>query len=166
MLFRSKILVVGRGSQKMNSKLKSLQQPLTEADFQVFLPTHGIHARLIGGQLVSSHPLLRKNVKAFGYACKCSEMVDVLVPFRVGTPEVYDILQHAFRSLCLNPIPELEWIQFVVRLLKALGDGDIKRDIQVLMPSPSALNINRALALVDSHLERVLPWRLKSEVLV
>ncbi len=183
-----KITVVVRGGRKNQSKLKSLVEPFTEADLQIFLPPHGVHGRLIGGVLLDSHVGLRGRVETFAYASKCAEVVDVLVPHRMPSSDLYDILRWSFHSLKSSAVPELIWMVFVVKLLKSLGYGDISNEIldvnhesdhatlvRYLQDELSILEScvpisekgrGRCIAVANSYLERLLPYPLKSEVLV
>lgn len=183
-----KVFVVARGAQGMNFRLKSLLELFSETDFQIYLPRHGLYGRVIGGKLLDCHQNLRLNVAAFGVACKSCEVIDFLLPFRAPSSDVYDVLQRCLHGLQAKGDPRIEWLLFVMRLLKVLGHGDISGDIMRLLPpheedilrpllsgekqkndpahplvlSPS---FRRAMGVAHAHLERILPWRLKSDVL-
>lgn len=165
-LFRDfgRLGAVSKGGLRMNSKLKSVQEIFTEADFQMFAPPHGTHGRLSGGRLINSHRALRQNVEAFGTASRCLEVVDTLLPYRAPAPDVYDILRRslqAFQASGASQPPQHEWVLFIVRLLKVLGHGDVSDEAAKLL---SGSPIERCVAYVEAELERILPWRLKSTV--
>lgn len=154
-------MVISKGGQRMKAKLKSLQEPFSEGDFQVFVPPHGHNGRLAGGRLINSHHALRKSYDAFHVACKCSEVIETLIPFRAPSPEVYDILRRSYQALQSSASPQNEWILFVVQVLKSLGHGDVSQQArELLAKSP----LDRCLRFVEAELERILPWRLKSEM--
>ncbi len=158
-----KVLAVSRGGQKMASKLKAIQEPFIEADFQVFAPPHGVNGRLAGGRLINSHMDLRSNIDAFNIACRCCETVEMLLPYRAPSPDVYDILRASLQSLqttdesTLSPLRQ--WVLFVVRLLQALGHGDVTEMARRLL---SEAPLEKCVAYVDAELEQILPYRLKS----
>ena len=178
-----KVLATSRGSQKPKSVLKAVQEPFTEADFHVFAPEHGVNGRMAGGKLIDSHQGIRTRFDAFETASRACETVDVLVPFRAPSPEVYDILRSALRSLSAGSSPVVEWVLFVTRLLVTLGHGDVSERLTALLEpsereaaeaaivstgmSPALTvqpaTLERCLNLVNAELEQILPWRLKSE---
>jgi hypothetical protein len=78
--------------------------------------------------------------------------------------------------------PAEEWVLFVARLLRCLGHGDVTERLLALLepsereeasavldsPTETALHVRpesleRCQNLVDAELERILPWRLKSD---
>ncbi|MCG3205462.1 MAG: DNA repair protein RecO [Elusimicrobia bacterium] len=160
-----KVLAISKGGQRMASKLKAVQQPFVEADFHLFLPPHGVHGRLASGRLISSHERLSSHLDAFQMACRCAETVEMLLPFRAPSPEVYDILRQSFQalqgSLNLELSPHRQWVLFVVRLLKVLGHGDMSDQASELL---SRAPLDQCVTFVEGELSRVLPWRLKSDV--
>lgn len=178
-----KVLVLSKGGQRPQFKLRSLQEPFTEADFHLFVPPdNGVNGRLAGGKLIDSHQGLRTRYDAFETASRMLETVDVLVPFRAPAADVYDILRAALRTLASGMPADEEWVLFVARLLRCLGHGDIaERLLTLLEPSEreaagAALDssteaalpirpasLERCQNLVDAELEQILPWRLKSD---
>lgn len=178
-----KTLVLSKGGQRPKYKLRSLQEPFTEADFHLFFPPdNGINGRLAGGKLINSHQGLRSNYEAFQTASRMVETVDVLVPFRAPAPDVYDILRTSLKALSAGlPAPE-EWVLFVAHLLQCLGHGDVTDRLLTLLepsereaagaalesPTETSLHVRpasleRCQTLVDAELEHILPWRLKSD---
>lgn len=180
-----KVLAVSKGGRRFSSKLKAVQEPFTEADFHVFLAPHGFNARLITAQLRNSHFALRGSVEAFETASRCCETVDVMLPFRAASPDVFDILQDALTAMCATKQPRREWVVFVVRLMRTLGHGDFsdavldvvepgdRAALQTALRRPpesgaqdfplSPVSLGRGTAFVEKQLEQVLPWRLKSD---
>lgn len=178
-----KLLVTSKGGQKPGSRLKSVHEPFTEGDFQVFAPENGVNGRLAVGLLIDSHQGIRARFEAFEIASRACETVDVLVPFRAPASDVYDILRSALRSLSTGSPPPVEWVLFVARMLISLGHGDIsERLLALLEPSEreaageaivshegsahllvQPASLERCLNLVNAELERILPWRLKSD---
>jgi hypothetical protein len=178
-----KLLAVAKGGLRPQNKLRALQEPFTEADFHLFVPSdHGVNARLAGGKLVDSHQGLRTRYDAFETASRTIETVEALLPFRAPAPDVYDILRSALRALSAGQPAAEEWVLFVARLLRCLGHGDVTdRLVALLEPSEretaeaaletseeSALHVRpasleRCQHLVDAELELILPWRLKSD---
>jgi DNA repair protein RecO len=123
---QGKLMAISKSAQKAMSKLKSLHEPFTLGDLQVSLPVHGFQGRLIGGQLIQTHEPLRSRWRNMEMAFRCSEALDLLLPFRAPSPDVFDILRQTLRDLSFSSEPEIEWIQFIIRLLQVLGHGDIK----------------------------------------
>ena len=163
-----KVFATSKGGQKAKSVLKAIQEPFTEADFHVFAPEHGVNGRLGGGKLIDSHQGIRTRFAAFETASRVCEVVDVLVPFRAASPEVYDILRSALRSLSTGAQVDYEWVLFVARLLASMGHGDVSDRLTALLEgkSPSEVqpeSLERCLNLVNAELEQILPWRLKSD---
>ena len=178
-----KVIVLSKGGQRPQFKLRALQEPFTEADFHLFVPPdNGVNGRLAGGKLLDSHAALRRNYDAFQTAARMMETVDVLVPFRAPAADVYDILRAALRALSAGLPPSEEWVLFVARLLRCLGHGDVTERLLALLepsereavgavldsPTETALpvrpaSLERCQNLVDAELERILPWRLKSD---
>lgn len=152
-----KLSVVSRGSMRPGSKLKAVQEPFSEADFQIYVPAHGTHGRLTGGKLIDSHQPLRQRYDCFETACKCCEVVEMLLPFRAPSPEVFDILRQILGSLQMTVDPRQEWVRFVVRMLECLGHGDLSSKVE-------SASMDQSLAVVDEELKQILPWRLKSEL--
>ncbi len=141
-----KVYATVKGGQRFSSKLKSLQEPFTLAEFQVYR------------QIQESHQFLRTDYKSFLVASKCCEVIDALLPFRAPSPDVFDILHHTLQGFQSIPEPERVWIRFVVELLENLGHGDMSKDL-------NQRSLGYSLAYVESRLESILPWKLKSEVL-
>lgn len=181
-----KTLAVVKGGSRMTSKLKALQEPFSEADFQVYLPAHGIHARVTGGKLLRTHQNLRRDMGAFHTGARCCEAIDVLVPYRAPSPELYDVLRGTLRALDEGACAPVEWARYAGKLMNALGHGDFRHDILDAAgdaerdalesrlrddePEPgrgglSDAALSRAAAIADEHLERILPWQLKSAAL-
>lgn len=159
-----KVKAISKGGQRLSSKLKAIQEPFTEADFQLYLPPHGGYGRLAGGRLVHSHQNLRAHLEAFQLACRCCEVVEALLPARAPSPDVYDILRQSLQVLQTpepHGSPLHEWVLFVVRLLKTLGHGDVSAETGRLSTEGS---LTHCVAFLESELERILPWRLKSTV--
>lgn len=161
-----KIMITSRGGQRLASRMRAVQEPFSEAELQIYAPEHGNNGRLAGGKLLDSHPRLRSRMDAFQTASRAAETVDMLLPYRAPSPDVYDILRHTFRTLQDAESPAVEWVMFVVRLLKTLGHGDISDKAAALLAEAESEpeSRERCLAFADGELERVLPWKLKSEI--
>lgn len=157
-----KIQVLCKGTQKMRAKLRSLTELFVEADFHLAISAHGLSGRLIGGRLLESRRFLCEKFNRFETASRILETVDVLLPARAPAPEVFDILRQALQALKAAPEPDWAWVQFVVKLLKCLGHGDMLESGSMDPSSPS--NLLAWLSRVDEELERLLPRRLKSAV--
>jgi DNA repair protein RecO len=160
-----KVAAISKGGQRLLSKLKAVQEPFSEGDFQLFVPPHGTNGRLTGGRLINSHQNLRQNYEAFNAACRCCEVVEMLLPFRAPSPDVYDILRESLQSLQSSgspkPSPLHDWVLFIVQILKVLGHGDVSEQAsRYLADAP----LERCVTFVEAELERILPWRLKSAV--
>ena len=181
-----KILVLAKGGLKSANRLKALQDPLTEAEYHVLLAPQGIHARLIGGKLIASPHHFSKNWGNFSLASKCCEVVDSLLPFRAPSPDVYDILHLTLQRLATDSLSAQHWIQFNLRLLNALGYGELTEDVlRLLQPDEfndfhqgaseqesdatwqrvSAFSLNRCQAFLEARLNALLPWPLKSDAM-
>ena len=178
-----KILVLAKGVHGPKSKLRSLLEPFTEADYNLFVPPdNGVSARLAGGKLLDSHQGLRRNYEAYHSAARMVETVDVLVPYRAPAPDVYDILRASLQALSVGRSAPEEWVLFVAHLLPCLGHGDVTERLLALIEpfereaagaalgSPTETDfrvrpasLDRCQTLVDAELERILPWRLKSD---
>jgi DNA repair protein RecO (recombination protein O) len=156
-----KVAVMSRGAQRLTSKLKALHEPFTEADFQLFATHDGHNGRLAGGRVIDSNVGLRANMQAFTYACRAAEVVDMLVPYRAPSSDVYDILRRSLAALAHEPHPLPAWISFVVQLLKTLGHGDVSEQLKKL---PDEASLDASKALVERELSMVLPRRPKSEI--
>jgi hypothetical protein len=89
----------------------------------------------------------------------------MLLPFRAPAPDVYDILRQSFQALqtigASQPSPLHEWVLFIVRLLKAMGHGDVSDEAAALL---SGSPLQRCVSFVEAELERILPYRLKSTI--
>lgn len=153
-----KVQALAKGGQRINSKLKGLLEPFAFGDYQVFLPHQGVSSRLISGSLRESHRSIRMNLAAFELACKCCEVVDMLLPFRAPSEDIFDHLQATFRRFQFMSHPKVEWINFVTKILKDLGHGDFSDYV-------SRHSVDQSLAFLNHHLNRILPWPLKSNVL-
>ncbi len=181
-----KIVVLAKGGLKSANRLKALQDPLTEAEYHILLAPQGIHGRLIGGKLIASPHLFSKNWDNFSLASKCCEVVDCLLPFRAPSPDVYDILHATLQRVATESLSAQHWIQFNLRLLNALGYGELTEDVlRLLQPDEfnrfrdgaadeefdstwqtvSASSLNRCQAFLEARLSALLPWPLKSGAL-
>jgi len=184
-----KVTAFMKGARRAQMKLKILLEPFTEADYQVFLPVHATHGRLINGSLKNSHAKIRMSIPAFSTACRMAEVIDLLVPQRMPTPELFDILRLSFRWLDhMLPVQSV-WIFFAGRLLNSLGYGDMLDGLMPSVPESERDYLKRILsaplnetdtgpielpdrvldpwtALIDSRLDELLPRGLKSSVLV
>lgn len=152
-----KFSLVSKGTALLKSKLKALQQPFSELDIQVYVPPQGTNGRLVSGKLIRSFERLRDSYEGFLVASACCEVVDMLIPFRAPSPEVFDILRDAFSHLESSQDIREDWIRFCQALLKSLGHGDIS---EKLSDGSSARRFDVALG----ELEQILPWRLKSDM--
>lgn len=157
-----KVHVLSKGTQKMVSKLRPLNEPFVEGEFHLALPPHGVSGRLIGGRLLESNRFLCEKFDRFEVASRMCETVDVMLPHRAPAPEVYGILRQSLQNLKGRQDPVWVWVEFAVALLKSLGHGDL-RETRSLEPE-SKENLSTWMSLVDAELERVLPRRLKSAV--
>lgn len=157
-----KVLVIIKGALRPRSKLRVFQEPFTRADLQLFLPPHGVYARLIQGSLVKTHQLLRHNPNAFYTACRAVETVDALLPLRAPAPEAFDILEHVLSALENSSNVTVEWVLFVLRLLKALGHGDHSKEVLKWLHPDDPNAMVRCQTALEAELERVLPRKLKS----
>ncbi len=184
---QGKVIATLKGGQKMGSKLRAVAEPFTEADFHLFLPPHGTFARLIGGRLIDSHQHLRASYPAFETASRCCEVVDALLPYRAPSADVYDILRISLQNLQNTTEPRIEWMVFLLNMLKKLGHGDHSMNILKLagsapsvspftsmlgirakaLPSgPESLSdasLNRCLTFLEDRLSLILPAKLKAE---
>ncbi len=157
-----KVMVTIKSAAKPKSRLRVFQEPFTRADLQLFLPPHGLYARLLQGTLINTHPNLRQNPLAFHAACRAAETVDVLLPFRAPAPEAFDILEHALQALNNSGNVTVEWALFALRLLKALGHGDHSQEVLKWLHPDNPTSMERAITALEAELERVLPRKLKS----
>ncbi|MCB4756698.1 MAG: DNA repair protein RecO [Elusimicrobia bacterium] len=183
-----KVMTSVKGAQRMTSKLRPLQEPFIEADYQLFLPDHRPHARLISGRLINSHHNIRHNTAAFETASKCCETIDILFPFRAPSPPVYDLLRKTLQSLQATPEASVEWTCFLWHFLKVMGHGDylptllhlsnktketngreaphhLYIDEMGISISLSRENLNRCVAFFEDRLEWIMPRKLKSGIL-
>ena len=181
-----KIQILAKGGLKATNRLKALQDPLTEAEYHVLLAPQGIHGRLIGGKLIAAPYLFSRNWENFSMASKCCEVVDCLVPFRAPSSDVYDILHATLQRLATESLSAHHWIQFNLKLLNALGYGELTEDVlKLLQPDEfnrfregaadeeseetwqtvSSSSLNRCQAFLEARLNALLPWPLKSGVM-
>ena len=184
-----KITAIMKGARRSKMKLKTLLEPFTEADYQVFAPGHATQGRLINGSLKNSHSRIRTSVPAFSTACRMCEVIDLLIPQRMPSPEVFDILRLSFRWLDQMCPVQSVWIFFAGRLLKNLGYGDMVDGLMPSVPESEREHLRSILCapvdqanagpielpdgvmdpwtvLIDSRLDELLPRGLKSSVLV
>ena len=183
-----KITAFMKGARRPHMKLKTLLEPFTEAEFQVFSPGHATHGRLINGSLKNSHAKIRTSIPAFSMACRMSEVIDLLVPQRVPSPELFDILRLSFRWLDQMCSVQSVWIFFAGRLLKTLGYGDLLDGLMPSVPESERDYLRSIISapidqtnagsielpdrvldpwtnLIDARLDELLPRGLKSSVL-
>ncbi len=160
-----KLVLIAKGTSKLSSRIRILQEPFSEVDAQIFVPAQGFHARLINGKLLSSHPGLSRTLARFEAAAKCCETVDLLLPFRAAAPDVYDILRGSLQSLQTTEWPQIEWIHYVVRLMRCLGHGDLSAEAEKTLKLGRAEDVRRCLSFLEAQLGQILPRPLKSEVL-
>jgi DNA repair protein RecO len=156
-----KVAVISRGGQRLNSKLKALHEPFTEADFQLYATHDGHNGRLASGRLVSSNIGLRRSTDAFLLACRCLEVVDLLIPYRAPSSDVYDILRRSLGEMASGFDASAAWVSFVAQVLKTLGHGDVLDQIGRL---PAGSVVEESKALVERELSFVLPRRPKSDL--
>jgi DNA repair protein RecO len=154
---QGKFSLVSKGTSQISSKLKILQEPFSLIDIQAFLSHHGTHGRLTGGKLLHSFDKIRQSYEAYLVASACAEVVDMLVPFRAPSPDVFDILRNAFSRLAQVASPQDVWVDFVQETLKTLGHGDIAVKFNNVPPV-------RRFDIANGELEQILPWRLKSDL--
>lgn len=152
-----KFSLISKGTALLKSKLKALQEPFSEIDIQVFVPLQGTHGRLVAGKLLHSFDRIRSSFEAFLVASTCCEVVEMLVPFRAPSPEVFDILQDAFSHLEMSQDIREDWVRFCQALLKSLGHGDISEKLENMSSS-------QRFDVALGELEQILPWRLKSDI--
>jgi recombinational DNA repair protein (RecF pathway) len=134
-----KALLSIKSGLKLSSKLKSLTEPFTEADYQLYLPPHSPSGRVIGGRPLQSFQYLKSNVPAFSIASQCCETIELLFPFRGASAQAYDLLQNTLKTLNTPDLPTIEWPLFIFQLIHVLGHGDYSPDIiKSLSPSEKA----------------------------
>lgn len=156
-----KVALMSRGGQRVKSKLKSLHEPFAEADLQLYATHDGHNGRLVGGRLLNSNIGIRHNPSAFLLGCRCLEVIDLLLPYRAPSPDVYDILRHSLSEMASESNVVLVWVSFVARLLKTLGHGDVSDQINQF---PAGSPVEESKALVERELSLILPRRPKSEL--
>jgi DNA repair protein RecO len=156
-----KVAVISRGGQRLTSKLKVLHEPFTEAEFQLYATHDGHNGRLAGGRLLNSNAGLRANSDAFMLACRCVEVVDMLLPYRAPSSDVYDILRRSLSEMAGGSDSSIAWVSFAAQLLKTLGHGDV---LERIGRFPTGSSVEESKALVERELSFILPRRPKSEL--
>lgn len=177
-----KMIITAKGGQRMNAKLKSIQQPFCISDLHIYIPAHGVYGRLVGGRLLSSHHRIQDSYDRFSVASQCCEVIDLLFPFRAPSPTGFEVLRKTLNNLEFSDDPRLVWLLFNIDLLKALGHGDyVPEIIKFLDPHeqedivlwsktghlPSLCESARdeSLRTIEDQLEQLLPRPLKTNTL-
>jgi len=151
-----KVMATAKAGCQFQSRLKVLLEPFSDVDIQIFLPEHRSFGRLIGGRLKRSYPHLRKNVKIYQRACQCCETLDLLLPSRAPSQDLFDLLKTTLSHLDQGADPDLAWMWFVAQLLKLTGHGDHSAHVR----DPQ----KHSMTFLESRLEEILPRKLKSLV--
>ncbi|MHB2025715.1 MAG: DNA repair protein RecO [Elusimicrobiota bacterium] len=108
------------GVNKPGRKMKALSEPFVWAEFRLHLGRHSDMAKVIGGQILSSFPRLRRELNDILTAFSFCEMLNQITPESSPNPEKYDLLVGALRALDTQPNV---WIlpAYGLRLLELAG---------------------------------------------
>ncbi len=175
------------GVKKTASKLRGFSVPFVEAKLELYLhgtPRAGARdpGKIIGGELIDSHPLLRTDWEKMLETVTACETVDLLTHPIYPSPLEFELLQNSFRQMEESPHPILVRLRFTLILLRLLGyslkhhplwrsysEGDrtLLRSL-AKWECASALfsidQIQRLEQMVSAYLSLHLPRPLQSEI--
>ncbi|MDE2313313.1 MAG: DNA repair protein RecO [Elusimicrobia bacterium] len=110
------------GVNKPGRKMKALCEPFILAEFRLHTGYRTDVAKIIGGQLVSSFPLVRSDYRRMLTAFSFCEMMSQASSERVPNPDKYELIVSALRALEGGVSP---WMMPVygLKLLQLTGQG-------------------------------------------
>lgn len=110
------------GVNKPGRKLKALSEPLVWGEYRLHLNPAHAGAKAIGGELLSSWPLLREDLSRTVAALSCCELLSALTPERAPNAGKYRLVVSALAAIEKGPSPWLE-AAYGLRLLELSGFG-------------------------------------------
>lgn len=110
------------GVLRPRGKLKAFTQPFLQAEFRLYFRTPSSPAKAIGGELITSHAGLYRDLGLLTQASAFCEWMALLTPEHQPSPAKYHLLSEGLKSLERGSFPHLK-IAFALQLLELAGFG-------------------------------------------
>jgi DNA repair protein RecO (recombination protein O) len=110
------------GVNKPGRKLKALSEPMTWAEYRLYISPRSEFGKCVGGQLISTFPGIREDLPKTVEALTCCELMKELTADRSPNPEKYRLLCSALALLEEGGSPWLP-VAFGLQLMSLAGFG-------------------------------------------
>jgi len=121
------------GVMRSGGKLKALSEPLTCADYRIYVRRGGVMGTITGGKIRAVFPHIRGDLKRTLLALHFCELLLRLTPLHQPSPAKFDLLYRALTELEVNGANSAFQAAFTLRLMTLAGFG---LDHPVLKISP------------------------------
>jgi len=121
-----KISAIAVGACKINAKLLSITEPLTETEFTFAVSSLNLkmnRVKIIGGKLIESFTKLKNDINRYLIACKIIETVDLLTFDYVKNEPKYNLILKSLQLVEKSIHIERIYVAFLLRFLKLSGYG-------------------------------------------
>lgn len=121
------------GVARSAGKLKALSEPLTLADYRIYVKRGGVIGTITGGKLHTIFPTIHTDLKRITLALHCCELIMRLTPLHQVSQAKFALLTQALTELEQTPPTSAFAAAFTLRLMMLAGFG---LDHPVLQISP------------------------------
>ncbi|MFH2203167.1 MAG: DNA repair protein RecO [Elusimicrobiota bacterium] len=124
------------GVDRPKGKLKALSEPMTHAEYRLYLRGGADFGIAAGGSLATIYPALRADLAATLRGLQVVELLDALTPFSSPNPEKYELATRALAELeklarTTDRRGSADWVvgACALRLLESAGFGLRERQV-------------------------------------
>ena len=104
-------------------KLKALSEPLTYADYRLYVRRGGTIGTVTGGKIASVFPQVRRDLRRTLLALHCCELIYRLTPMHQPSAEKFDLLLSVLTELEYGEVNSAFAPAFTLRLMTLAGFG-------------------------------------------
>jgi DNA repair protein RecO (recombination protein O) len=116
-----KVSIFFPGAKKINAKLASSAEPLTESEFMVYQRHPSMQLRATGARILNNYSHLKIDFVKNAYALYACEIVMKLAPYNIANPQKYTLLARIWEVIGSCKNTRLAVLAFVLRFLKLSG---------------------------------------------
>ncbi|MCL2390139.1 MAG: DNA repair protein RecO [Endomicrobia bacterium] len=116
-----KIQAVVPSAKKINAKLASATEPLTESEFMVFQSHTSMRPKITGALIIKNNSALKTDFNKNLYALYAAEIADKFTPFNMENAEKYELISRVWELFADCKYPKRVLTAFTLRFLKLSG---------------------------------------------
>lgn len=116
---------------RAKGKLKAMSEPLTSANYRIYVRSGGAVGTITGGKIDHVFPHIRADLKKLPVALHCCELVHKITPLHQPNETKYLLLRDALTALNAGASTASLVPAFTLRLMNAAGYGLDKPVLQI-----------------------------------